>query len=72
MDGWELKWLDGNGFELQLNFTNPLLISSDDEPDLLLIQLDLSGFEDENGLKLPDSVVKFSSIPTQIASLEEA
>ena len=47
-------------------------ISAGEEPDLLLIQLDLSGFEDENGLKLPDSVVKYSQIPTQIASLEQA
>ena len=37
MDGWELLSLDAYGFELQLNFTNPLFISADDVPDLLLI-----------------------------------
>ena len=72
MDGWDLLSLDAYGFELQLNFTNPLFISADDVPDLLLIQLDLSDFEDENGQSLPASVVKYSPIPTQIASLEEA
>lgn len=37
MDGWDLLKLDSDGFELQLNFTNPLQISADEEPDLLLI-----------------------------------
>ena len=72
MDNWELISLDSDGFELQLNFTNPLQISAGEEPDLLLIQLNLSGFLDENEQKFPDSVVKYSPIPTQIASLEQA
>ena len=37
MDNWELKSLDAEGFELQLNFTNPLQISAGEDPDLLLI-----------------------------------
>ena len=53
MDGWELISIDANGINLKLDFTNPVAISGDDEPDLLLIQLDLSSFEDENGNKLP-------------------
>ena len=64
MDGWELKSLTSEGFELQLNFTSPIKLSNGDEPDLLLIQLDLSSFEDANGNKLPASVVKYSPIPT--------
>ena len=60
MDAWELLSIDSNGFELQLNFTNPLQVSAGEEPDLLLIQLDMSDFEDENGQKLPESVVKYS------------
>ena len=60
MDGWELLYIGSDGFEIQLNFTSPLQISSGEEPDLLLIQLDLSDFEDENGNKLPESVVKYS------------
>ena len=46
MEDWELVKLDGNGFELKISFTNPLLISADDEPDVLLIQLELSDFKD--------------------------
>ena len=49
MDGWELLSLGSEGFEIRLNFTDPIQISSGDEPDLLLIQMDLSDFEDENG-----------------------
>ena len=60
MKGWELLSLDSSGFEIQLNFTSPLQVSAGEEPDLLLIQLDLSDFEDENGNKLPASVVKYS------------
>jgi len=60
MDGWELLYIGSDGFEIQLNFTSPLEISSGEEPDLLLIQLDLRNFEDENGNKLPESVVKYS------------
>ena len=72
MDGWELLSLGPEGFEIRLNFTNPIMISSGDDPDLLLIQMDLSDFEDENGQKFPSSLVKYSQIPTQIPSLEEA
>ena len=59
IDGWELVYIGPDGFELKLNFTNPLMVSTDDEPDLLLVQLDMSSFEDENGNKLPESVVKY-------------
>ena len=37
MDGWELLSIGPEGFEIKMNFTNPVAISSSDEPDLLLI-----------------------------------
>ena len=64
MDGWELISLSADGFDLSVNFTDPLRISAGDEPDLLLIQLNLSDFEDADGNKLPESVVKYAPIPT--------
>jgi len=64
--------LDSEGFKIKLNFTSPLQVSAGDEPDLLLIQLDLSDYEDENGQKLPESIIKYSQIPAQISSQEEA
>ena len=64
MDGWELISLTGEGFDLKMNFTDPLRVSAGEEPDLLLIQLNLSDFEDAEGNKLPESVVKYAPIPT--------
>ena len=70
--GWELISLSTEGFALTMNFTDPLRVSAGDEPDLLLIQLNLSDFEDADGNKLPESVVKYALIPTQMGSAAEA
>ena len=64
MDGWELISFSAEGFDLMMNFTDPLKISAGEEPDLLLIQLNLSDFEDAEGNKMPESVVKYVFIPT--------
>ena len=64
MDGWELISLTADGFDLTMNFTDPLRISAGEEPDLLFIQLNLSDFEDAEGNKMPESVVKYAPIPT--------
>ena len=64
MDGWELISLSAEGFDLTVNFTDPLRISAGEEPDLLLIQLNLSDFEDAEGNKMSESVVKYALIPT--------
>ena len=37
MDNWELISINSDGFELKLNFTNPLQVSAGEEPDLLLV-----------------------------------
>ena len=63
MDGWELISLNENGLELQLDFPSPLKVSTEDDPDLLLVQLDMSQFKDQNGNSLPDSLVKYVPIP---------
>ena len=64
MDGWDLLSFGPDGIDFRLNFTNPIYISTGDEPDLLLIQLDLSDYKDVNGQSLPDSVVKYLPIPS--------
>ena len=48
---------------MQIKFNNPVAVSTGDEPDLLLIQIDMSSFEDENGQKLKESLVKYLPIP---------
>ena len=57
MASWELIYLESDGFEIKLNFTDTLQVSADDEPDLLLIQLDMSMLTDEHGNSLPASIV---------------
>ena len=37
MDGWDLVSFGPDGIDLRLNFTNPIYISTGEEPDLLLI-----------------------------------
>ena len=37
MDGWELVSIGADGIDFKLNFSNPLAVSSEDSPDLLLI-----------------------------------
>ena len=64
MDGWELISFGPDGIELSVNFTNPIYVSTDDEPDLLLIQMDLSKYKDADGQSLPESLVKYYPIPT--------
>ena len=41
--------IGAEGIEINLNFTEPLVVSSGDKPELLLLQLALSEYEDENG-----------------------
>ena len=72
MDGWEILEIGPDGVSFSLNFTNPIYVSSGDEPDLLLVQINLSEFKDAEGNSLPETVIKYISIPTQMSSLEEA
>ena len=37
MDGWEILEFGPDGVSFSLNFTNPIYVSSGDEPDLLLV-----------------------------------
>jgi len=37
MDGWEILEIGPDGVSFSLNFTNPIYVSSGDEPDLLLV-----------------------------------
>ena len=69
---WKLTGLNSDGFEIQLDVQNPLLMSQDVDPDYLLIQLSLSKFKDSNDQSLPESLIKKKDIPRQMASQEDA
>ena len=72
MDDFDLFSLDGDGLDIKLSFPEPLAISSGSNPDLILLQLELSEFESEAGGKMPESIVKYIEIPSQIGSESEA
>jgi len=55
---WELVSFDEYSIGVKINFANPLLVSTGVEPDLLLMQIDLSVLRDEFGNPLPGSVLK--------------
>ena len=64
MDEWNLDSIGPDGIEFTLNFTNRVETSAGEEPDLLLIQLDLSDYKDVNGQPMPESLVKSIRIPS--------
>ena len=46
---WTLTELNENGLSIKLEFPEPLAISQEEKSDLLLMNLALSDFKDENG-----------------------
>ena len=60
------------GIELDMVFVDPIKVSKGDEPDLVLVALDLSELETTSGEKLPSQVYKYLPILTQMKDAEEA
>ena len=71
LDNWELVALTSTEVEIKLDFSDNMLVSSYEEPDLLFVQMDLSQYTDENGQTLPP-IIKMIMIPRQMNSEEEA
>ena len=71
IDGYKIIFLDGKGFTLKFYWKEPLTISSGVEPDVILIQIQMSEFMDAEGLQLPASIVKFVQIPAQMGDETE-
>ena len=46
-----------------IEFESPIQVSQAESPDELVIQIGLNDFPDENGRRLPRSVVKTKKIP---------
>ena len=72
MKYWELVSLRANGVTLKVHFFKPLRVSAGETPDLLIVQLELGDYFDDNGNSLEKSIVKKFEIPTQFASEAEA
>ena len=72
MSGYDIVKIDADGIDFDIIFNNPVAVSTDDLPDLLIVWLDLSSYEDSSGNKLPQAIIKYIDIPTQIADEDEA
>ena len=68
---WDVISIDPSGIDFKFSFNNPVSISQNDKPDMLLVQLAFSEFEDKQGNKLPASIIKFVEIPSQMKSEKE-
>ena len=50
MDGWELGEVDSEGITVGLNIAQPIAVSQGDNPDLVLLQLDLGDYKSASGV----------------------
>ena len=64
IDHWELTKFEPESIEIDVHFTDPLKVSTDDKPDLLFVSLDLSSLRDANGKAFSSGIVKYIEIPT--------
>ena len=48
---------------IDLEFNRPLLVSQEDKPDQLVIQMNFSRFKDVNGVGLPVDDLKMKNMP---------
>ena len=69
---WTVVSVSSTKIFIDLTFEKPLSVSAGDFPDTILIQVSLSAFTDQNGLRMPPSVLKQRQIPIQFSSSEEA
>ena len=46
MDSFTVVKIDDDGIDFDVIFNDPISVSTDDEPDLLVVLLDLSIYED--------------------------
>ena len=59
MRSYDIVKIDADGIDIDVIFNNPLAVSTDYEPDLLIVVLNLSGFEDNDGNSLPPAIIKY-------------
>ena len=68
LEAWEVTSASATEININLSFKKPLEVSQGDKPDILLVQLDLSHFPDENDRHLPKGLLKEANLPAMISS----
>ena len=69
---WTVTSVQQELIQIKLEFKQPLEVSQGDEPDYLVIQAQLSAFDDEFGQRLPESRIKRKDLPRMFASQSQA
>ena len=72
IDNFELVSLNSDGFDIRLSFPEPLNVSANENPDLILLQLELGQYKSTSGVNMPESIVKYIEIPAQIQNEAQA
>ena len=67
---WDLLDLDPLAGNFQLNFTDPLGISQNDMPDVLLVLVNFNSFKSVKEQKMPKNTLQRIFIPPQLPSNE--
>ena len=67
---WSVTAVSSTKIDISLTFEKSISVSTGDSSDILLIQVSLDVFTDNNGYRLPPALVKFRQIPIQISSVE--
>ena len=60
---WQLVTIDPEKLEIDLEFREPIQVSQGENPDRILIQVEMEGYKDENGNSLPPGLLKQKEIP---------
>lgn len=63
LKSWTVTSASSTKIEIKLTFENPVLVSTGFSPDILYIQVFMSEYTDQNGLRLPPSVLKRVLLP---------
>lgn len=68
IDGWEEPSINEDGISMKLKISDPLHVSIGDEPDFVLVQLELDDMVSENGVPMQASMVKKIMVTQQMES----
>ena len=60
---WKLIELTPTLMKIEIVFERPLEVSQGERPDQIIVQVELSKYQDSNGLSLPCNVLRVKDIP---------
>ena len=70
LKSWNVSVVNSTLIMIDLEFDDSLYVSQGDQPDELLVQINLKDFPDTLGRYLPDSILQMVDIPPQTSRSE--